>query len=120
MKASACGLETEIYGLKDKEIIRLEKGHIKGNLNFREPCSNKIPKKIPIALYYKQTQKNPVEIEIFPESNYFGDAKKIKFFINEEYYEFLKEKGYAIARFCSGIGKLVLVAERIKNLNKIY
>lgn len=120
MKSSACGLETEIYELTNKEIITLREDSLSGNLRFREPCSNKISKSIPFTLNYKQDQKNSVDIEVFPESGYFGDAKKINLSINQEYYESLKERGYARARFCSGVGKLILVAERIKNFDRIY
>ena len=118
MKNYACGLETRIR-LSEEQISKLEKESISGILNFREPLSTaQKEKKIPFKLNVIFSQREYVKVEIIPEKIYFGDANKILFFINEEYYRELREIGKAEeARFFSGIGKLNLYAETIKNIS---
>ncbi len=115
MKAYACGLETRIK-LSEEQILKLEKESISGILNFREPLSAE-QKEILILfeLKYDKFQREDVNVEVIPEKTYFGDADKIFFSINEDYYQELREAGKAEeARFFSGVGKLNLYLEKVK------
>ena len=109
MKNYACGLETSIR-LREEQILKLEKENIRGILHFREPLAvkkNETP--IPFELNVIFSQREDVKAKVIPEKTYFGNANKILFSINEEYYQELKEIGKAEgARFFFGVGKLNL------------
>lgn len=115
MRNYACGLETTIR-LSEEQILKLEKESICGILNFREPLSTGQNERLmPFELNVIFSQRENVKVDVIPDKTYFGDADKIFFFINEEYYLELKETGKAEeARFFFGVGKLELYLEKVK------
>lgn len=106
MKASSVGLETSIENLTKEQISNLLKNPIKGILKFREVNKNET-REIPFELDYKKEQKEFVEVDLVPDT-YFGDAEKIFFHINEEYYNDFVRIGSMCARFFGAVGKLYL------------
>ena len=115
MKALACGLETSIKDLTGEQINNLNHKPVEGILIFREVLSEET-RDIPFELKYVEGQREYVEVKVIPKRTYFGEANKIIFTINEEYYENLKEEGLAEgARFFWGTGKLYLYAKTRKS-----
>lgn len=103
MKAISIGLETTIKNLNQENIKQMHNDSIRGILYFRDIKENR-KKKIPFELRVVINQKAYVDIQSFPEKAYFGNAEKIIFKINKDYYELLKEKGIADGgrlRLCS-------------------
>jgi len=105
MKASSCGLEVKVK-LDGNELTRLKLIPILGHLLFRE-IKGSYSKKINMTINYNPPQKEFVNVLISPSKTYFGDSKRVDFFINEEFYNSLVEKNSAIERFgMLGNGKL--------------
>jgi hypothetical protein len=116
MKASACGLETFIKDLTNKEIVSLIHNPINGSLKFREVSSDKF-REIPFELKYNKNQKDLVKVDLIPKNVYFGEVDKIIFSINRDYYHELIDCGTAEgARFFSRVGKLYLYSKNHKDL----
>ncbi|MFH1607715.1 MAG: hypothetical protein ABIA78_01130 [archaeon] len=112
MKASSMGLETRIKDLIYWEIESLENKPLNGNLRFREVRSDNIIE-IPFELEYSRDQRELVRVIITPGETYFGNAEKIIFLINEDYYDDLKKRGVAVGgRFNHG-GKLEIYSEKV-------
>lgn len=113
MRARSCGLETSIT-LNVEEMRNIGKGGVEGMLVFREVLEN-TTKEIPFSLNYCPNQREPAEVVIFPEETYFGNAEKLNFLINSEYYGWLLSSGRAEgARFLTN-GKLNLL---LKGVNR--
>ncbi len=115
MKAFSAGLETDI-NLTDEEIEKMGHHPIEGILKFRGVGDNdKGIRKIPISIKVNKNQRDDVEVKISPKKTYFGEAKKIIFSIDEEYYICLKRyKSAEGARFLSPVGKLNLYSKDSK------
>lgn len=110
MKASSCGLETYIKELTKKQITDLPKKSITGDLNFREVMSDE-KNKIPFELKYEKRQREDAKCKVIPECSYFGNAERLIFTINKEYYNLLLEEGVAEGARFSIAGKLYLYSE---------
>ena len=112
MKASSANLETDIY-LTQEEIKKLEHSALDGNIAFREYEDNGAGRKIPFRIIHDKLQNDFLNVKIIPQKTYFGDAEKIMFTINSEFYNNLSNYGEYGARFL-GSGKLLIFAENIK------
>jgi hypothetical protein len=106
MKAHSVGVETTIEKLTLEEINKLLIEPLTGQLKFYGVNSDE-KREIPFELRFRKKQREPVKTEIIPKRIDFGDASKIIFSINKEYYTNLKDFGAADwARFFSGAGRL--------------
>ena len=110
MIANSVGLETYIRGLTKEHIINLPNRSIEGTLKFYEVMAEE-KNEIPFELKYTKEQRENVECEIFPNENYFGEAEKLIFTINEDYYDSLLTLGMAEGARFFGAGKLYLYSE---------
>lgn len=105
MKCNACGLEVFLE-LSSKELTKLERNSLKGTMTYFEFQKN-YKKEIEIELRYKHLQQNILCVEIIPKETYLGDAKKITFHINKEFYEGLKDKKFFGDRYLDS-GKFIV------------
>ena len=105
MSPYSVGLETEVY-LSPMEKETLRSSILEGKLQFREVNEN-AHREIPFEIRYDPSQKELLEVKVNPPHTYFGDAEKITFNINEEFYEKLSRLGSSGDRFWNS-GKLLL------------
>ncbi len=119
MKISSIGLEVECY-LTKEETLSLRNSRIEGMLKFIEVDDNKCRRKIPTTLILEEAQREFLEVRIIPSHTYFGDAEKIDFRINEEFYNHLLNSGSFGDRFLGSGKLLVYVTQNIKIYNHIF
>lgn len=105
MKACSVGLEAEVYRLSEEEVNLLGEKSLSGILKFYEVNSDE-KREIPFQISVKPRQKDFVRVFIQPRETYFGQAEKLYFSINQEYYGELKEFGIAEGARFLGVGKL--------------
>jgi len=100
MKAESSGLEISVL-LNEKEIKELRDGQIQGVMNFDDFLHGK-RRQIHISLEVREEQKVFLRVSQYPFKVYLGDAQRISFEINKEFYEILIENGKVGTRY--GIG----------------
>ena len=107
MKATAIRLEV-FAKLSPEEFEKLKDKSLSGRLKFYDDPS---PLKfIPITIELVGKQRELLKVETEPKRGYFGEAKDIKFRINDEYYNFVDNHGVFSDRFYTG-GKLTMAIE---------
>ena len=107
MKATAIRLEVFVK-LNLEEFEKLKDESLSGKLKFYDDPSP--PKFIPVEIIYDSKQKEFLNVETEPKNGYFGNARDIKFRINDEYYDFVSNHGTFSDRFHTG-GKLTMYIE---------
>ena len=105
MRATSACLEVYVE-IDSWELERLESKPLLGTLNFRDDITP-LKNQIPIVIERVSGQRKFLEVEQEPTNIYFGEANKIKFTINSEYYDNLITNKSFGARFSVG-GKLVM------------
>ncbi len=106
MKADSVGLEVYIE-INPQELEELRKGSLDGLLNFRDNINPDAKREIPFSIEYSAEQREFLAVEQEPDNVYFGEANKIRFMINSEYYGSLITNKSFGARFSVG-GKLMM------------
>ena len=107
MKATAIRLEVFVK-LNSEEFEKLKDESLKGKLRFYNDPSP--PKNIQIEIIYDSKQEELLNVDLTPKDNFFGDAKDVRFRINDEYYNFVDNHGIFSDRFYTG-GKLTMAIE---------
>lgn len=104
MKATSTRLEVFVK-LNPKEFKRLKDEILSGELRFYDDPSP--PKDIPIEIIYDSKQRGLLKVDSIPDKVYSGEAKRIIFRINNEYYDFVNKNGIFSDRFFTA-GKLTM------------
>lgn len=118
MKASSIGLEFWVK-INQEELKQLETNELRGRLKFYEPRDSK-SRLIDFEIKYDSAQKEFIEIAQEPKG-YLGDADKINFSINRDFYESLIENSEFAVRFplCSA-GKLNIKVDNFISSDSFY
>ena len=99
MKASSVGLEI-LVEISSRELVRLRRRPLIGILKFKDWFAiPNIRKNIPLIIEYNSEQKDSVFVEQEPEDVYIGQADKLKFGINSEYYDSLVSNNESVDRY---------------------
>jgi hypothetical protein len=105
MRASSVALEVAV-DISQDELKKLETKPLSGLLKFEDFFSiPHIRRNIPFNIEYIPRQKELLMVEQEPKEVYFGEANRLKFIINSEYYDSLVSERAFVDRFLSS-GKL--------------
>ena len=111
MRASSVSLEIFVEILPD-ELIRLKRKPLRGTLKFMDWFSiPDIKKNIPLTIGYNSEQKDSVFVKQEPENVYLGQADRLRFNINSDYYDSLVSNNVSVDRF-EHSGKLRILVRR--------
>jgi len=107
MKSRAICLEVFVE-ISEKELEELRDKPLNNVLRFSTNVEGEEDYYIPMELWLAGNQEEDLRVEQNPENTYFGNAENVSFFINQEFYDLLKENGSYGQRFYGADGKLIV------------
>lgn len=102
MEAKSWGLEI-LAKINQTEMLSLRTQPLEGKLQYKD---DEREKEIALRIITNSSQRELVEVEQEPKECYLGNATRIIFSVNPQFYDLLLRERYSGSRFYGATGKL--------------